>query len=941
MRFLRYVVDQIIRLFAGRDVFISYARLDAVKYAPALARRLREIGISSYLDQWAAPPDAKLPEAIKRALGRSSVLAVVVGETTAVSSFVREEVQLFIPTRRPIVPIVIEGMPSPSWIPKMVWETETKSDVGKGEVSDAVLSRLRDTAGTMTQSRRLTVSVWFAVVLLALAMGAVVIARSNVKRANVEVAAAKRAKDAADASAKASIRARDEATRDAGHQRAIADATAKANEAGMLLQREPANLPRASMLAAEAMRSFEQLHERSVAADTALRDAYRLLPSIDRTISLKARDSDLIVISPDGRFIAVERAKGMDFIATKERTRKHVSFDGVPSDALRFIVFSADGSTVAAGLVDGKRWFSRVWSTETGRLLSPQIEQMNDLGVESPGAAFALSSNGRLLATHIGSVTRVWDTATGNPLTPPLRESSKYVRVLFGIPVQLLFSPTSDNYLAVSSIGVRVWNWREGTVFTPNVGRDDLIMRVAFSPDERLLGFASYDSVGVCGIGFPFHENLWQVRGMSEPAIAFADRDRMVAVDLNRVAVYDVRDGEVLAAFSPGGVSFALDVHHVVLGALDGTARFFDLTGREVLRAVHTEPVRQIGFVRDENYVVTVSKSVAKVWREREESNDPQWTMSEKQSKTMALSPDGASIALLEAERVSSAIWIHDAISGERKALSVAPDAVVSLSFAGPQYIVATDTRRRLHAWKRAGNELAVITTPPIQADWVVASNDGETLAIAAGRRITIRDHWRSAHSHDTTLSHPSPIRSMAFERDASRFAAATVDGRLFVWDWRRDAHTPLRRFAHGEFVTSVTFADDFIVTTGGNNAKVWDLRRAAGDPVAVLRGAARVLSTAIEPLENVLAMVSVDGLLQLWTDWNTAAPREIVRIRLGAAPQHDALQVAFAGDGRYLVSRRVSALEARLWRPSDLLAATCTQLRRNVADDVWARTCR
>src|SRR5690349_20257643 len=62
------VIDWPLRFIFGRDIFISYSRRDAGRYAPSLALALqsKRPKLSFYLDKWIAPPSGKLPRSLKR-----------------------------------------------------------------------------------------------------------------------------------------------------------------------------------------------------------------------------------------------------------------------------------------------------------------------------------------------------------------------------------------------------------------------------------------------------------------------------------------------------------------------------------------------------------------------------------------------------------------------------------------------------------------------------------------------------------------------------------------------------------------------------------------------------------------------------------------------------------------------------------------------------------
>lgn len=67
-------IEKVRSFLFGHDIFISYARADALDYAPRLANQLTKLGFRCYLDQLDAPVGVKTPGAVMRALRRSTGL---------------------------------------------------------------------------------------------------------------------------------------------------------------------------------------------------------------------------------------------------------------------------------------------------------------------------------------------------------------------------------------------------------------------------------------------------------------------------------------------------------------------------------------------------------------------------------------------------------------------------------------------------------------------------------------------------------------------------------------------------------------------------------------------------------------------------------------------------------------------------------------------------
>jgi MTH538 TIR-like domain (DUF1863). len=204
--------DAPFRYLFGRDVFVSYSRADASKYAPQLANAVRsEIpAISFYLDRWSAPPSSKLPQMLKRHLRWSSLLVLVCTEKAVQSSFVREEISRFVKTNRQIIPIIVgEAGDKINWkespwkdIVGAAREYEAKERVDAGKPSDEIIDRIKNSARFTIQDTRLRNAVRGTLIGIALLIGiafgisSFIVGRAQTQAANRITAAQAKERDA-------------------------------------------------------------------------------------------------------------------------------------------------------------------------------------------------------------------------------------------------------------------------------------------------------------------------------------------------------------------------------------------------------------------------------------------------------------------------------------------------------------------------------------------------------------------------------------------------------------------------------------------------------------------------------------------------------------------------------------------------------------------------
>lgn len=236
---LQKLTDPVLKFLIGDDVFVSYSRSDGATFAAGLATELTVRGFSCRLDQWGTESGKQMPKSLTDALRRSALLVLVGTEGAASSIHVNEEVRTIKLLKRPIAPIVFEGvrlrddktpkdgrlvrlseLPPETPVlsaPEAVWAEEIEGQaltcednaaLETGKPSDRVLNTIEKTFTFRTRDQRLRLSsTVIGVVLLALivaSVGAEIQERSSNQKAAIAQARFLRSdKDAKAAAAEA------------------------------------------------------------------------------------------------------------------------------------------------------------------------------------------------------------------------------------------------------------------------------------------------------------------------------------------------------------------------------------------------------------------------------------------------------------------------------------------------------------------------------------------------------------------------------------------------------------------------------------------------------------------------------------------------------------------------------------------------------------------
>jgi WD40 repeat protein len=268
--------EKLYRFFFGDDFFISYSRADAIHYVPSLAARLAAKKHICFFDQLVADPNEDLPEKLKKKILRSTVLVLVGTKGAVTSSFVRKEVELFRRTRRPFIPVDVDG----ALIEQEGWRDvigvakirEDGARVRDGNPSPEVVNLIKDSFRYTRRSHWLRASLLAGVSVIFITATASLLlvraAQTKIDAAEAEASAIKRQADAA-------VNAADKKVGEA--QQRLESATVEAADA----QKRADNATAAEKVAStrreaaeHEMRQAQELERRSAerAADTARRE---------------------------------------------------------------------------------------------------------------------------------------------------------------------------------------------------------------------------------------------------------------------------------------------------------------------------------------------------------------------------------------------------------------------------------------------------------------------------------------------------------------------------------------------------------------------------------------------------------------------------------------------------------------------------------------------
>lgn len=511
-----------------------------------------------------------------------------------------------------------------------------------------------------------------------------------------------------------------------------------------------------------------------------------------------------IAFNPDGKMLALGDLEG-NIILLDASNGKEIRTTAAHNGAIRKVMFSSDGSLLAAASDDG---YATVRNAETDEVLQVFTDEAN-----TPINSVSFIEDGtQLVTSNSDAIVTIWNIETGQPITT--------LFYLCGLVKDIAISP-DGNQLATSELCppddlVKIVNLNtlSGTdIELSSLNADQLIrenthtenvIELAFSPDGAWLASASEDDTVVVS----------DVRDGSTKFILYDDAglssvdyssDGKYIVTGNAVGLVKIWDASPIGGYESGnlsaqsqaitGLAFSPDGTRLATSDLNKSepAKIWDLANSVSKKITITNPVAALDFSPDGKTIVTGSYIPgscellffdAASGKEIDMLYDPACEGSNNMFDVV-YSSDGKFVAAAEGS-IRAAVW--DTVSGNVvQNFNVVDDGgfVYSVAFSPDGKLLATgDERAFVTLWDIAtGKKVSVLEG---HAGWVYSvtfSPNGKQLLSGSADGIAILWDTATGKKLFTLKGHASGIKKVVFNLEGTLIATASDDSTVKIWD--------------------------------------------------------------------------------------------------------------------------------------------------------------
>ena len=483
-----------------------------------------------------------------------------------------------------------------------------------------------------------------------------------------------------------------------------------------------------------------------------------------------------------------------------------------------------------------------------------------------------------LLSSSQDNTLRVWDFSTGQMLKTFRGHGGHVQAALFLSGGQRILSASHDHTVREWSIaGYEEIRTLQGLVLD---GHSDAVLDAAYSQDQQQIVTASRDRTARLWNTSTGEPGLTLAEGhayLASTAVFFPGGKRLLtaAVD-NTTRIWDVGTGGQLLRLDRSGRSAAATVSHharwVATGSDDQSAQLWDAATGKLLKKLeaHQAEVTAVAFSPDDRWLATGdTKGHVKLWNVEDGLVVAQLEGHSRRISAISFSRDGSRVLTASGDNT---VGQWDVATGQELVSLILkhPDGVLAMqSIPSSDSVVTSCADHLVRVWNAATAQVTRTLGPfPGVSFSLSVSEDGQRLLVANSDERTVR-LWDLTSGKE--IESPQPNGTLG----------ALIDLQI-----------------HGGLLWSTSFVpgSDDVLTVGGSDARLWDVKTGQERMSFSPHGA--VACARFSPQGDMVVTGSWDNSAKIWN----AKTGQVIRKLEG---EHTSFvnTATFSPDGQFVLT--------------------------------------
>jgi WD40 repeat protein len=587
-----------------------------------------------------------------------------------------------------------------------------------------------------------------------------------------------------------------------------------------------------------------------------------------------------VLFSHDGRVLASLDKNGTAIIwdpATGKRlaTLSNLTVQGNPtsrsSTKVLSMTFSPDDRVLALGSLDKRLLF---WSIAEGKV-TKILSGNQDLPL-----VVHYSPDKPVLVVAGNSISFL-DLEDGKVLQSNQKHTGTIQSLSFSLDSSMLIAGSSNKKITL-------WNLVDKNPIKILEGSDDPATSLSFSPDGTHL--ASRGAESDSPIIFWDLENGKPAKFLKGPRqkirnLTFRPDGQQLAIVSEHVLLWDLRTGDTVVvtrsslpekapiAFSPDGKWFALATGEDQRSFLDTETKKSDNsvilwdteTPKEIrILSGSKNPVQTLLFSPDGQTLVSSDSSEMTFWNVQSGKIIKTFAEPSQDKRFLMFSPDSKFLIYSSGSEHNEIVFLSAGTGQITRTLRGHENAITSL-LLGPENLLASTSYNKIILWDSVTGQLVKTFEANRPFDFLSFSPDGKILASGAYDKIILWDIDKGAVLTDLQ---GSGFSHLAIFSPNGKILTTILQDQVTFWDVQNG--NLLRTLEKsGPSLSTLIFSSDgqvlaAIGDVGYKTFGSWDIN--SGKTLTVLDGINhKITSLAFNPLHEILAVGSEDGVLLIW----------------------------------------------------------------------------